>query len=484
MIGFQKAQAWGHAFAFSELFLLGSIPSDRAERTIDMPTTQEKAVSRKEAAIAKILGKPAYGAIDWRLLMKQGSLVRLTIRRCGFTAKLELFDLGVTVNDERVRQALSRTLVLGEKRLLPESYMRELARITGAARHLLKKCTFALSPELGAFLPASAYATFKKKIQELSTAYFNLRDEILANYRPIVQEVLDEYAILAKDTYQRITETRLDALEESEREFAAKYLARIESLIPTPEKIKTSFDFFYSLTNGVKLIGDEEGSKPAQRQEEDLTTALPLPAEWSQEATDWEYQRSAMMRDMLLQEQKQKKESIDNFLGSVAAQLRSLIYEVVTDVLATLQQRQRKDGKFSGRSVVQLKNLVKQVSMLNFYGDEEVDRLMAQVQRIIGQRPSDRAASLLEIQKMLRAIATVSRVTLLNLEKEPRSARELAISDVPAEGAVREARIDLGLDLQTAEFLKKFETRPERIYNTPSLWSTGGLVLEREARMA
>lgn len=448
-----------------------------------MQTLQEKADQRREEAIARILRQPTYGAIDWRGLMRQGTLVRLTIRRCGFVAKLELSDLGVSVRDERARQALARTLVLGEKRLLPESYMKELERITSSARHLLKRCTFTLSPELGAFLPISAYATWRKEIPALRDSYFALRDEILDNYRAIVRQVIEEYEIVAQDTYRRILETRAEILEGSEAEFVANYCARIESLIPTPERIRASFDFVYTMVDGVKQIGDEEGSDQAGQPERWRSAALPLPAQFSTQATDWDYQRAAMMRDMLQQEQKQKKEMIDTFLGAVAGQLRSLIYQVMTDVLSTIERRQSKDGKFSPRSVVQLKNLVKQIGLLNFYGDEEVDRMMAQIQRVLDLKPEERQGSLQDIAERLRAIAMVSRDTLLNLEEELPSAREFAIPDVPAPEAVREARMELGLNLETTEFMRQFETRPERLYSAPSLWGFEEAGRQREARV-
>src|SRR2546428_99558 len=95
-----------------------------------MSTTMQDAPTRsKEQVIATLLGRPSFEEIDWRTLMKQGVLVRLRIRRCRFTAKLELADLGVSGSSARVRQALSRTLVLGEKRLLPETYMTALEKI-------------------------------------------------------------------------------------------------------------------------------------------------------------------------------------------------------------------------------------------------------------------------------------------------------------------------------------------------------------------
>src|SRR5690242_16954194 len=103
-----------------------------------LTTTTSTSSTRREQTITKVLGQRA----DWRLLAQDGVMVRVVIGRCGFTAKLELGDIGVTIADERVRKAIARTLVLGEKRLLPESYMTSLARIESQARRLLATNSF------------------------------------------------------------------------------------------------------------------------------------------------------------------------------------------------------------------------------------------------------------------------------------------------------------------------------------------------------
>lgn len=427
-----------------------------------MSTTMQDAPTRsKEQVIATLLGRPSFEEIDWRTLMKQGVLVRLHIRRCRFTAKLELADLGVSGSSARVSQALSRTLVLGEKRLLPEKYMTALEKIESRARRLLQKCSF--TTELGSFLPVSAYATWKQEITALREQYFQLRDEILAKHASLVEQVLAEYAIVAADTYQRIRDASPEALSESQVEFVASYCQRIEALIPDPERIRATFDFTFTLKDGVKELDDDaEMELPA-------STSVLL-EQLRVQAGNRTFQQAVMERDLLTQEREQKKTMIDSFLSALVAQLRSLIYEVATDVLATLQKRT--DGKFSPRSLVQLKNLVRQVSQLNFYEDAEIERLLSQVQRIVDQSPEARQRSIAEIGQRLRDIATVARSTLLSLDEEPRSAREFAVPDYPGEASVREARTSLGLDLEPEQFLLHFETREDRLYSATSLWNS------------
>lgn len=423
-------------------------------------TTRVTPAAGKEQVIASLLGSPSFEEIDWRALMKRGVLVRLRIRRCRFTAKLELADLGVSVKEPRVRQALARTLVLGEKRLLPQAYMTMLERIESRARRLLQKYSF--TTELGSFLPVSAYATWKVEITACSQQYFQLRDEIIEKHASLKEQVLAEYAILAADTYQRVREASPDVISESQQEFVAAYCLRIESLIPDPERIRATFDFTFTLKDGIKELDDAP--------EGQLSSAASVsPEQLRVQAGNLEFQQAAMVRDLLQQEEQQKRTMIDSFLSAIVAQLRSLIYDVATDVLATLQKQ--KEGKFSPRSVTQLKNLVKQVGLLNFYGDEEIERLLAQLQRVIDLSPGARQRSNADIQQRMRAIAIKCRSTLLDLQEEPRSAREFAIPDFPSVASVREARAQLGLDLQSEEFLRRFETREARLFSTNPLWS-------------
>ncbi len=397
------------------------------------------------------------------MLMQEGVMVRVIIRRCRFTAKLELSDLGVTVQDPRVRQAIARTLVLGEKRLLPELYMASLGRVESGARRLLAKNSF--HTELGSFIPVTAYDVWKQETEECKKRYFVLRDEILAKHEELVQQILAEYTIVARDTYRRIQEVSPSALSESEEAFVQSYCERIIALIPDKNRIQESFGFDIELVDGVKRMNEltEEQAESAMP-----TRQVQLEQLRSQAgARDW--QREQMQRDLLQQAQAKKKSVVDAFLSTIVAQLRSLTYDAMTDVLASLERRG--DGKFPPRSVTQLKNLVEQISQLNFYGDQDLARAMTQIQAIIDQQPAKRQRNLTEIREKLRAIATVARATLLDLEQEPRSARALDVPDAPTKANIREARKELGLDLDDTAFLQLPQVRGERIAEQVSLFA-------------
>lgn len=419
--------------------------------TLSNAPTPSTPNERKQQAMARVLGKNTFQEIDWRQLMQEGVLVRLTIRHCSFTARLEFADLGMSVQDESVRRALARTLKLGEKRLLPQRYLDAISRLESGARRSLAKNAF--QTELGAFLPVTAYGAWKQEIAEHERRFLALRDEILEQYDELIEEVLKEYRVIARDTYRRLQTLRPDALDTDEAGFVANYSTHILALIPTREHIRERFGFDIVLRDGVQ---DVQSISDIAR--------TPTPIQVSQvreQAENRTFLREQMQRDLVQQLRAQQARQVEDFLETIVTRLRSLAYEVMGDVLASIQKRG--ESTFPARSVVQLKNLVAQLIRLNFYGDLEMDAMLEQVQKILAQTPANRKRDLAEIQERLRAIGLVARSTLLDLNQSARSNREQPLPNTfsPAEN-VRQARLLLGLDLETIAAQQPATARGER----------------------
>jgi|GEM_PF-2796150 len=421
-------------------------------QTITPPATEhiaQAAGSRRRQVVASLFGERSFEFIDWRRLIQDGVLVRLHIRRCRFTAQLTLEDIGVRVESGEVREKLSKWLILGGKKLLPEDYMKSLSRIESSARYALKERAF--RTELGAFVPSTAYIPWRDTIQSLKNQYFALRDDIVVNHRSLVRRVLSGYEMIAEDTYQRLRRTHPELVTESQEQFVENYCNRIASHIPSQDRIRETFDFKYILIDGLSQLGESSRENVAE-----LGDGVQMTRNQVRER---EWQRSVLEQDLRMHAQERVDTALENFLSSLVGQLRTLTYDATTDVLATLQRRSGES--MSPRSIVQLGNLITQIRSLNFYGDTEIERMMEQVQRIVDQSPSERQASLADIQRTLRAIATVSRSTLLDLEEDPRSAREIAIPDFPSDSSVRQARAEVGLDLSTTQFEMLAQTRAD-----------------------
>jgi len=84
------------------------------------------------------------------------------------------------------------------------------------------------------------------------------------------------------------------------------------------------------------------------------------------------------------------------------------------------------------------------MSTLNFYNDRDLDRMITQMRDIVEQPAKDRNVD--DIRRQLRAIATVTRATLIELGETPRSARGVDVPDVVSDADAREARMELQLD--------------------------------------
>lgn len=427
-------------------------------QTLSTTQTEGALPTRKQQIVAHLLGN--YRQVGE--LRRSVVRVRLRIQRCRFVTKFELEDLGVSVEDDTVRQALSKLMVFGEKRLLPEEYMKKLNQIEGGARYALKERAF--RTELGSFVPSTNYPTCKAEIESFKGQYFALRDEILRNYQQLKRQTLSEYDVIARDAYQRIRSTRPDLLQEPLEVFVASYCNRIGAQIPTPERIQATFGFqFLPFDEFLQFRVIEES---ATLSENERAAGAERVEEGRQGAREQEWQREAIERDLRLQAQ-ERLTVLDSLCTSLVGQLRSQTYDAVCDVLTTMQRRSGES--FAPQSVKQLKNLLDRIQGLNFYGDSDIDRMMAQIQDIVQLSPEVRKQSLKDIQTKLRAIATSCRSTLLDLDEEPRSARDLAIPDFPTETTVRQARSTLGLDFDPALFANLNEVRSERLFDGQTL---------------
>ncbi|HEU5377146.1 MAG TPA: hypothetical protein VFV38_17075 [Ktedonobacteraceae bacterium] len=398
----------------------------------------------RQQTVARLLGAETFTTIPWRSLLQEGALVQLHIGRCRFSTRLLLEDIGMHITDEQTRATLTRWLILGEKRLLPEAYMKALARIESSARYALKEQAF--QTELGHFVPVTSYLAWRTKTEGLRDEYLGLRDEILARHRELARQVVTEYEAIATDTYQRLRATHPELVHEGQHAFVAAYCNRIAGQIPTPERIRESFTFTFFRVDGVQQLG----AVPA---ETEATTgpspeALPeadaaLPTLRLQEARRARAQ-AILEQDVRHDAQARVNAALESFLSSIVAQLRTLTYDAATDVLSTL--RRRGGDSFSPRSKMQLEHLLNRVRALNFFGDTEMDQMMTRVQEIVECSPTERQHSLGEITRTLRAIATTTRATLLDLDEEIRTPpADLGIAAYPTAHLVASARAELRL---------------------------------------
>ena len=436
---------------------------------------QSKSPARTKAQeIAEILNEPDIQFVQWETLMGEGVIVRLHIKRVRFRKKLTFEDLGLHFAQPHTQQAMADVFRLGMKNLLPGEYIRRLETIESTARKLLQRSSY--DTVWGAFVPVTGYLAWREKNQELIDAYYSERDTILQNYASIKKEVIASYTEAARNAYRILNKLDPQVLSEREKEREAFYLAavrrKIRRMLPSEQDITESFDFVVSPTYIDLPLLLKEQKQPGQRilekqTIEGVTSEEQRELRWLQAGTQ---QRQEMMREMnrdvVEKAQEQKKRLIDDFLTTVVSHLRAIIYDATTNVLAAL----KKHETLPPRSVVQLKNLVEQISLLNFYNDRDAERIMNALKSLIDQPREKR--DLVVIEQRLREIATVMRASLLNLEYEFREEREdseeaaterekrivAEVTRRPSRQDVREARFSLDLELPTWD-----DNREERL---------------------
>ncbi len=393
--------------------------------------------ARRRATIAAILGLDA-GTIAvqdiGQNLMQEGVIVDLSLSRWRARQSLDLDDLGLPPLDADEAKAVSGIFRLGEKRLLPDSYFNRLVAAERVIYRTLEK--FAFKSPWGSFVPATAFPAWKEAHGQAVADYFALRDEIVRDYPQIMELLREQYTIAARRAFRVLNKDGDRAAQEA---FVSAMWGRIKASIPPASEIAASFrlDVNYSLVPLPSLLNQGDGAG--------LSSAATVEGLRSRvsAAEEAEARRKKLIEDMnrevLAQARAKKEELIDGFLAGLVAQLRGLIYQVSVDTLSGLEGK----AVLHNRSLGALKELIGKVERLNFFGDKEATAMIAQIQGLLDRGPKDRAPA--EIQRVLRAVGTVARSSLIAIGEEPRSARDVGIADAPSTSEIRAARADLGL---------------------------------------
>jgi hypothetical protein len=196
--------------------------------------------------------------------MKDGVVVQLNVSRPRFFKKLSLEDLGLKIKEdlatsEGALRVISAYFQFGRRSLLPRRWQDRLANIENSARYCLKR--HSLKSHWGAFIPLREYERWKKENAEHKAAFWKLRDEILANYDAICEEVLADFRLLAEDSWRRVLVSssikepataqravitqlleRLHA-QEGKDAFLEAYMATIQRTLPTRVEIEEAFAY-------------------------------------------------------------------------------------------------------------------------------------------------------------------------------------------------------------------------------------------------
>lgn len=357
---------------------------------------------------------------EWLELLSQGVIVKVHMSRWRARTSLDFTDLGLHLNGEA--RLYGDLISLGSKLLLDRATEKALVSIESQARQTPSKHGFTTT--FGAFVPATAFAGFMESMNELKARWFAKADEIANDYDRVVMPHVDKFADTARIAYKRAN--RLQAGQDvdyrylPEDQYVDRFMNRIRSLIPNAEQIRESFSFDLELSYiplPSMLAADEA---QADR--------IRLDAIRNRDALDTERQKAAalkMMNQQVLEQARMDKERlVTGFIADIAAQLRALTFEALSDVQKSLNR----NGKLHSRSIVQVRNLIDQLTRLNFVNDADIERVIDQL-RTIADTPAD-SRDIGQVQDVIRELRAATRQQLVLLGQERRVDRTDAL-DTP-----------------------------------------------------
>jgi hypothetical protein len=387
--------------------------------------------------------------------MQEGVIVDLRMSRPRFYASVHakrkdsmragIVPLGL-VNSSAAQQVLQEYFTFGRYSLLPKDEQDKLATAEHNARACLERHAF--KTHWGAFVPTTNYKKWKEENEKYKQEFWDARDEMLARYDEICENVIAAYRPLAEDAWKQalfgttvvqaeaFSHTLVDQLrdrlvtEEGKAAYIEMYLARIREAIPGRQEIADAFQYEEEL--GViplpsqlsqdvgeanKMVRDRmvrdaeiraeleriEAQRRAdlsaietKRQAEEQAIWDQQQAEQEQQAQQREYERERLLTEQ--RRLRQQTEMEQDLLTKARRQKEQLIDEFFTGVIGQVNEIIREvcdnaltsidehGGRLRGPVSTRLKTLVDEMERLNFIDDEQVTR---QIVRLRLALPTD-----------------------------------------------------------------------------------------------
>lgn len=308
-------------------------------------------------------------------LMRRGVIVKLAMSRWRATTKLTSEDLGLRFVDEDSFRFNQKYIDLGKQKLLPVEMLRELEFIDRRARRCLAQHTF--ETVWGRFLPATAFSQYDEENKQIKEDYIQCAKRLGYRYDEIIEMVKQEYRNMARDVWARIYPESSGKPSDS---FVEDFVIKVVNKIPSREKIVASFKYDITyLTISMptfleKQVSDAEAIK-RQRETDNLRHVL-----------------EKRVRERMAEEYINKRtELVDSFLESTVLTMRNYVSDLCQSVLSCV-------GRIKRVGIPQmyfnrLHEMIEKVRFLNFYDDDEVskliDELETEINKIKGERDKD-----------------------------------------------------------------------------------------------
>jgi len=310
---------------------------------------------------------------DWALaLMSQGIVVKLTINRWRATARLKPEELGLKFNDEKSRDFTSKYIRLSKEKLLPPEVEKKISNVEHKARNALRYYSF---PTVwGYFVPFTAFSAWEAENEEIKQEFFDVANEIGAQYHSIIDTVSTAYSHMAHDVWARLYNDNGSPTPG----FVTNFVHKIVDKIPSRVDIVTSFkyDSTYFVIPMPSII--EENLSKARQEERQR--------EMDDFSADLEKNTQKKVANEYM---KRKQELIDGFLESTVCNIRQHVGKLCDGVLESMSNMSSK-REITRSQRDKLKKTIEKVRLLNFYDDKEMTALLTNLETEIDKFKGER----------------------------------------------------------------------------------------------
>jgi hypothetical protein len=385
------------------------------------PSTVSAAV---EALAAKIGEDPAsIELIDspWEQYLQDAVIGRVSVKRTRFSVALSHAVLGIEPRDEAGRRAWRLLVKLGSRLLMPEDVLKRFDRCESMARDALNNASFPTF--LGRLIPFTRYLELKAEMQRLEEWYYELRDDLDANWDTYLSQVATQYRVLGYETYSNILAAggRLpngEQLPDDREAWVADFVRRVMLQVPRKDAALASYQFEFKVGFAAlpSQVAEDQLRANTMRAE---ALAVQLEAQQIADA------RTQMRRDAMAQMENSRAQQVNQLMADVQGYLRGMLWNMSLNVLSAVS---RNDGKLPPSNYKEMRTVLDTVSSMKFWDDAELDRQMQNVRLILDSRMASTNPETLT--KAFEKIGAETRLKLLELDRVPqRSGTELGIPD-------------------------------------------------------
>lgn len=290
-------------------------------------------------------GDPVADACDWSVCLQRGVIIDLQIRRYRGDSSTKSMPSADEYDD--AVDAESDYIRLAQRRLIPPMAEKQLKSLETLARQNLSAHSFDCSSfdSQGKFVPDNAYKAFKDENEKYRRQFLSIRDEIIGGYDALMKRLRSEYKTFAEGLYAR---TPTDGI--SRTRFVRQFVDGVCSQLPTKSELRDSFQYNTFLRRIPRYLLDEETVQLAMKS--------------SGEGTEVE-------RDVAISVMNQSRAILRGFSLDVMEALRD---RSIAGSTAILESIDKNNGRFVGRASIGAYSMIRDLSMLDFYGDTGLER--------------------------------------------------------------------------------------------------------------